>query len=303
MFVGLSRAKDRLVVSRAKKYGGASRPRASKLLDPLLPILAPQGEPDSRWTDPGPATPSFAAQLAAQTLGEVLAVTALEDYLACPRRYYYGEALGLSRKLADTPFLRFHDVVRTGVAWLRERDGQGGAELAAHLAESWSARGPTDHPAAAHYKGAAERMLIRARTMMIGRPLPTERRLLIEGVAVTARADHIQAIAGGIVIQRLKAGRLARTGETPRARYALLQAMVTQDEGGAITFTHVSLVDGDERDATLSADKLRKALDEAKGALAGIAASRFDPNPVRSAKNCPTCPFFFICPADGLIYD
>lgn len=33
-----------------------------------------------------------------------------------------------------------------------------------------------------------------------------------------------------------------------------------------------SLVDGRKRDATLSADNLRKALDEAEGAIAGIAA-------------------------------
>jgi len=141
-------------------------------------------------------------------------------------------------------------------------------------------------------------MLAKAGAAMSGRPLSTERQIVIEGVTVTARADHIQAGGAGIVIQRLKAGRLARTGETPKARYALLQAMVAQDEGKAATFTHISLVDGRERDGTLAADKLAKAKDEASTALAGISAGRFDPK--RNARTCPTCPFFFICPADGL---
>ena len=298
LFVGLSRAQGRLVVSRAKRYGGSSRPDPSPLLGPVLPILAPQGEPAAQWTVPGPCAPPFAAQSPARRLGEALSVTALEDYLACPRRYYYGEALGLSRRLADTPYLRFHDVIRTGVAWLRERPESTADDIAAHLDESWLAKGPSDHPAAAHYRGAAGRMLAKARAAMNGRPLSTERRLVVEGVTVTARADHIQARGAGIVIQRFKAGRLARTGETQKARYPLLQAMVAQDEGQSVTFTHVSLADGAERDGTLRNDKIRQAIDEIASALAGIAAGRFDPK--RDARICPTCPFFFVCPADGL---
>lgn len=298
MFVGLSRARNRLVVSRALRYGGASRPRPSSLLKPVLPILAPGGEPAAQWTEPGPSAPPPTAQSPALALGETLSVTAIEDYLACPRRYYYGEALGLSRRLMDTPYLRFHGVIRTGVAWLRERTDAPAASLTDHLAESWDAKGPTDHPAAAHYRGAAERMLARARKAMTGRPLSTERRLAIEGVTVTARADHIQAGETGVVIQRFKTGRLARSGETARARYALLQAMVARDEGEIATFTHVSLVDGAECDGTLPAGKLQKAIEDTSNALAGIAAGQFDPK--RNGRNCPTCPFFFICPADGL---
>jgi DNA helicase-2/ATP-dependent DNA helicase PcrA len=102
MFVALSRARDRLTVSRANRYGGSSRPNPSKLLKPVSPILAPGGEPAPHWTATGPADPSPVPQIAPGGLSLELAVTALEDYLGCPRRYYYGEALGLSRRLADT---------------------------------------------------------------------------------------------------------------------------------------------------------------------------------------------------------
>ncbi len=101
-----------------------------------------------------------------------------------------------------------------------------------------------------------------------------------------------------MVIQRLKAGRLAKSGETPKARYALLQAMVKRDEGVAARVLHLSLLDGSQRDATVAAGKLDEAVDEAAEALSAIAAGRFDPK--RNSRNCPTCPFLFVCPADGL---
>ncbi len=210
MFVALSRAKDSLTVSRANRYGGSSRPNPSKLLKPLSPILAPGGEPAPQWTTTGPADPSPVPQKAPDGLSPELAVTALEDYLGCPRRYYYGEALGLSRRLADTPYLRFHSVIRAGLDWLRGRSARSAADVAVHLDTSWSERGPADHPAAAHYRGAAQRMLTNAGAAMSGHTLAAERRLTIEGVTITARADHIQMAGGGIVIQRMKAGRLAQ---------------------------------------------------------------------------------------------
>jgi len=298
MFVALSRAKDRLTVSRANRYGGSSRPNPSKLLKPLSSILSPGGEPTPQWTATGMADPSPVPQKAPGGLSPELAVTALEDYLGCPRRYYYGEALGLSRRLADTPYLRFHSVIRAGLDWLRGRSIHSAADVAVHLDANWSERGPADHPAAMHYRGAAQRMLVNAGAAMSGHALKTERRLTIDGVTIIARADHIQMAGDGIVIQRMKAGRLAKSGETPKARYALLQAMVRLDEGVAANFLHISLLDGSKKDATAASDKLVRAVDEAAEALSAIAAGRFDPK--RNSRSCPTCPFFFICPTDGL---
>lgn len=298
MFVALSRAKERLTVSRANRYGGLSRPNPSKLLKPLSPILAPGGEPAPQWTATGRAELRPVPQKAPGGLSPELAVTALEDYLGCPRRYYYGEALGLSRRLADTPYLRFHGVIRAGLDWLRGGSDRSAAGIAAHLDTTWSERGPADHPAATHYRGAAQRMLANAGAAMSGQPLAAKRSLVVDGVTITARADHIQKADGGIVIQRMKAGRLAKSGESPKARYALLQAMVQRDEGVAASFVHVSLLDGGQKDTTVSTSKLNEAVDEAAEALSAIAAGRFDPK--RNSRTCPTCPFFFICPTNGL---
>jgi hypothetical protein len=74
--------------------------------------------------------------------------------------------------------------------------------------------------------------------------------------------------------------------------------MVKRDEGVAASFLHISLLDGSQKDATGAASKLTEAVDEAAEALNAIAAGRFDPK--RNSRTCPTCPFFFICPTDGL---
>lgn len=298
MFVALSRAKNRLTVSRAKRYGGASRPNPSKLLKPLSPILAPGGEPAPQWIDTGLADSSPAPQKAPAGLSPELSVNSLEDYLSCPRRYYYGETLGLSRRLIDSPYLRFHSVIRAGLNWLREQPVRSAADVATHLDTTWSEHGPADHPAATHYRSAAQRMLANAGAVMSGHALKTERRLAIEGVTIIARADNIQMTGDSLVIQRMKAGRLAKSGETQKARYALLQAMVKRDEGVTPSFMHISLLDGSQKDATVTAGKLNEAVDKAAEALSAIAAGQFDPK--RNSRTCPTCPFFFICPTDGL---
>ena len=88
---------------------------------------------------------------------------------------------------------------------LRGRSASSAADVAVHLDTSWSERGPADHPAATHYRGAAQRMLVNAGAAMSGHALAAERRLTIEGVTITARADHIQMAGGGVFIQRMKA--------------------------------------------------------------------------------------------------
>ncbi len=298
-FVALSRAEDRLVLSRAQKYGGSSRPKASPLLEPIAHLLPPGRDAQPDWTALGAPTPPFAALRAPEPTPPEISATALEDYLQCPRRYYYAEALGLARRASPSPFLSFHAILRSGFVWLRARGPTERAGLKDHLEEAWEATRLTRDPAASHYRSAAERMLARAAAAMDGAPLDTDRSLDVAGVRVTARADHIQSSPSGVVIRRLKAGRLARSGETARARYGLLQATVARDEGVGVRLEHVSLVTGEVRDATLPRDKLRKELDKAAAGMEGIAAGRFDP--VRNARNCPTCPFFFICPADGLL--
>ncbi len=97
------------------------------------------------------------------------------------------------------------------------------------------------------------------------------------------------------MIQRLKAGRLAKKEDKPR--YVLWQAAVGQDHAGTnIAFEHVSLLDGERRVSSVQRDKLRIPLQSYDAVVNAAAAGKFDPKP---SDDCPTCPFFFVCPSNG----
>lgn len=192
-----------------------------------------RGEPNPKWTAIGLADPSPVPQKAPGGLSPELAVTALEDYLGCPLR-----PLLLRRGIGVVSAARGHAVPSISQ---RHPRGSGLAPRTVGPAQpptslsTWTPAGRSAAPPTTPRRYITEappgEMLVNAGASMSGHALTAERRLTIEGVTITARADHIQMAEGAIVIQRMKAGRLAKRGETPKARYALLQAMVKRDEG------------------------------------------------------------------------
>lgn len=132
---------------------------------------------------------------------------------------------------------------------------------------------------------------------MDGTSLEVDRRLSLGARQVLARADHIQMVGQTITIQRLKAGRLAKT-EKLRTRDNLIQTIVAADHpGNVVRFEQVSLLTGERRIDSASSDKLAKSRGDVVSAFAAIAEGRFDP--IQNDRTCP-CPFYFICPTEGL---
>ena len=155
-FVAISRARDRLVLSRAERYGGRVL-AASPLLALAEPAFAleppvyeqwaeeareealPAGLPGDRQSAAtGPSTPEQGSGLQPEQAGgseaqpgqpEIEAAD-LEIYLRCPRRYYYARELGLLGAEDGQGFPHFHRAVRRTLARLDERavDGGAGAE-------------------------------------------------------------------------------------------------------------------------------------------------------------------------------
>jgi DNA helicase-2/ATP-dependent DNA helicase PcrA len=197
-------------------------------------------------------------------------------------------------------YLRLQSALRSSIAWLREtpspEDRRAGAS--ARLAYDWEQVGPRGHALEAVYRAAAEKMLATAVRFMDGRSLPTEVSLTLTGdVVVSCQADHISAGGKGIVVQRLKQGRLSKDEKT-KARYAIIQAALQQQNpGAAVEFEHVSLLTGERRRATGTATKLHSEIRKIEDAFVNIASGRFDP--ALSDFKCPRCPYYFICPSHG----
>jgi DNA helicase-2/ATP-dependent DNA helicase PcrA len=295
-YVALSRGQDGLSVSRALHYGGWSRPKPSTLLQQIEPLVQPSLVNKAPLTNIGPQ-PAPWPPLTSPTLSGAVPINALETYLDCPRSYYYQELLALRAAPPRQPHLQMMSCVRAGLRQLREEAPGNEAATAKAFQETWETLGPTEHPLGSTYRGQAERMLRHARASMRGTPLDVDRTLKLSGVSLNARADHVLQDGSTIVIQRLKMGRLTKGPETLRPKYAVLQATVREQTKSSVVFEHVSLLTGDRREETPTAEQIADVKAKLQGAIDDIGRGRFDPK--QDARRCPTCPYFFVCPADA----
>lgn len=298
-FVAMSRAVDGLNISRAENYGGWSGVRPSLFLDRIRSHLSKRPDAPPNWIDEG-RVESNGPTLEPPDRRESWPARAIETYLDCPRRFYYAEVLQLGGGATATPYLRFQSALHASIGWLREESSPEESQVFDRLAKDWDKVGPRGHAFETLYRAAAEKMLATAMRLMEGTSLPTEVSLTIGGgVIVTCRADHISSSTEGIVVQRLKAGRLSKK-ETKKARYVILQtALRRQNAGIPVKFEHVSLLSGERRETTTSANKLPAEISKLEGAFADINAGRFDPD--TSDFKCPRCPYYFICPSHGTV--
>lgn len=299
-FVGASRARDTLHLSRAQTNGMRST-RPSRFLDRVASHLPNRIEVAPRWNANGLPEPTFPL-LAGRKSNDQWTAREVETYIECPRRFYYNHVLELGGTDASSPFLRFQSALHSSMSWLREtasadqrRDG-----LLARFEEDWLKFGPSDHPFEPLYRRMAKSMIETAHGVMKGESLPADRQVVApeSGATIRCRADHVERTANGIVIRRLKAGRLAKT-EEDKPRYILLQVAIRTDHPNEqVHFEHVSLLDGERRIATDKTKKSRDSLRACENAIAAASKGSFDPIP---SQRCPSCPYFFICPAHGPI--
>lgn len=295
-FVAVSRAQDALHLSRAKT-NGLRNANPSRFLDAIAAHLPTGINAAAGWTAAG-ASELESPLLVGRPANEQWTAREIETYLDCPRRFYYDHVLELGGSDASSPFLKFQSALHSSMDWLREtasvEDRRTG--LAARFEEDWGKLGPGNHPFEPLYRRMAEIMIETAHNVMNGESLPAERQVVLPtGTVITCRADHVERTSKGIVVRRLKAGRLAKTEEA-KARYVLLQcAMRTDHPNEEVQFEHVSLLTGERRVATerRAGEKL-KAFQEAINAAGG---GQFEPRP---SPRCPSCPCFFICPSQGL---
>lgn len=293
-FVALSRAKDRLGLSRANKYGGWSRPNPSSLLTPLQATFGGTGQPD--WLDGTSTEVTYPLLVGGVDLSAGIAVEAIERYEKCPRKFYYQDVLALRSRSEQAPYLRFLSVIRAMLKWMNgTTESDRAVTLSETFEQNWAEFGPVEHPHNAVYQDTARQMLSVASREMSGAVLGLGREALIGTRRVILQADNIREEPHQIVVQRLKAGRLAKK-ETRRTRDKLLHNAVARDHSKPVVFEHVSLLTGDRTAPSAPTDTGVAA--EVAAVFDDIEAGRFAPKP--GGRECPTCPYYFICPSSGV---
>ena len=145
-FVGLSRARDVLCLSRARRYG-ARNSNPSDLLERMASLLS--GDPAGPVTWPS-STPIPATAAEPMPTSETHVAEDLEVYLRCRRQYFYECVLGLSRRREDSGYVEFHRCVYRVLHWMAEARASGSpadeASALAYLGVVWDEQGPHGHP-------------------------------------------------------------------------------------------------------------------------------------------------------------
>ena len=292
-FVALSRARDNLSVSSAKRYTLSQTCSPSKFLDNLGGVLGTskavtQAATPSQRVD-GSTPPSLTQHEQRD----------LETYAKCPARYRYEVVEGLSGQAEKSPFLLFHGAVRHVLAWIERRMTTGTAttpgDAVAHLEGIWPDRGPAGSPFEKVYLAEAKRLVANAATAAI-RGIPLERTwsVSVAGRTVTVKADSVMEQADGTILaRRFKTGRRTKS-EAGKPVWALLAAAAEATFPGRevrLEAFYPAISDGQ----AMQPKRDGSELDVYIRAIQGIEQGLFPPE---TGRDCPSCHFYFICTAE-----
>jgi DNA helicase-2/ATP-dependent DNA helicase PcrA len=296
-FVGISRAKDFLYLSRATSYG-KSGSNNSKFLDAIGHLL-----PDhyKRKGEKPPSQPEDEVEFI-QSSREFKA-DELDIYLRCPRRYFYHFVLDLGGKNKESAYVQFHRCVYQILDWIDDEHNAGRdidvQDALGQLGELWSETGPVDHAFELFYFRLAEKMVRNAVKMQSSNMLPLERQeiyLTLDTGVIRFKPDQIvERPDGTCAVRRLRTGHIG-SSEKGKAIYALYQHAAKQEFGDEASIEIVSLADDMTEPVDMSERMRSSRLNKYESAMHGIQAGIFDPTP-KDIRDCPRCPFYFICPS------
>lgn len=303
-FVGLSRAKDFLCLSRPRRHAGRNS-NPSALLEPIRSCLPRPPDGEVTWdgvrTEEAPAVVEPPSELPIYTVGE------LDVYNKCPRKYFYESVVGLSSGREDSAYGSFHRCVYGLLRWMREeRDaGRDVYEKSARdrLAEIWNSRGPVGHLYEEMYRQGAERMVALAVGLLsqsVQGGTSPEWEVELEYGFVKLVPDYVEpsgeAEDATPLVRRIRTGRPS-TGEARKDLYALYQRAA--DEAYPETTPRIErlyLSTGESENARIGrASTMKACLKNYDKAMADIQQGDFHAKP--NDHECPRCPHYFICPA------
>lgn len=291
-YVGLSRARDHLHLSRSETLGkrGASESK-------FLPAVAGYAtQVHAVKSNPIPVGEELPARPELKLEPEIHQARELDQYERCPRRYAYARSLGLHASGDDDGYARFHRSVYAVLAWaLEERAAR---ELPLHeyqaqLDHVWETQGPRDHPFASVYKDFAVRLLTKAEEHLRA-PGATSQdvELQVGGVRVRVELEQAEPNEGGLV-RRYKTGR--RPKEVKAELHDALRLLAGRELYGPGARLQLHFLTSDDTvNLDISAKQMDSKKDKVRDIATAIAAGKF---PTKPDEQCPRCPFFFLCPA------
>jgi superfamily I DNA/RNA helicase/Zn-dependent peptidase ImmA (M78 family) len=292
-YVGLSRARDHLVLSRSEMLGSRNI-KASSFLDAVEGVIEKQPVPALNRAlvdDELPLLPEL------KLAPDVHDAKDLDQYERCPRKYAYARSLGLRAGGDDEGYVRFHRAVSTVLGWVISERAQRAVPLDEYwprLEAVWEEHDLAKHAFASVYKDFAVRMLTVAEAHLRAPGVTAQDiELPVGGIKVKVHLDHAEPTNGGLV-RRYKTGR--RPKEVKFELHDALRLMAGRELYGPKARLQLHFLSS-ENSAEIEATgrQMDNKVTKVRQIAADIAAGKF---PIADkTEQCPSCPFFFLCPA------
>ena len=312
-YVAMTRAMDELVLTtHVAGAGGRGRRRPSPFIAEALdlPIDKPADRSDHLPSlVAAPSTPPSKARVVGLPATS-FSFSMLEEYLDCPERYRLRHVVGL-----PTPphhALTYGRAMHAAVAWFHLRmaalETPSEAELAAEFRRAWLSEGflSREHEEARFAAGLRALTAFRARELAMPAPVVAVERpfeFTLDGMRIRGRVDRLDEDERGTVIVDYKSADVRdqrKANEKTRGSLQLhAYALAHEQRSGRLPramqlhFLESGLVGESSPDP----GRLDKARQQLRGAMAGIAAKEFAPQP--NAVTCGYCPFRQICAASA----
>jgi superfamily I DNA/RNA helicase len=290
-FVAQSRAKDHLVLSRPLRVNGKER-AASPLLELVRESLAAPEVMRERWQSEAPDMEEAgeAAEPLEEPLPEEWSASAVEQYMRCPRQFYYERVLRAPAAGDASAYRAFYRAVDSTTTGLREEPSCDPVEA---LDAFWEKSGLAGHPHETLYRRCAERIVRSTAPVIAGREAPEPLVAALENGRVQLRIAHVDTVDGVPTLEHHHAGRpTVDHPRRPRLALARLAARQAGHHDPAIRLRYTR--SGETRDVPEKARLEAARVQKYERALAGIRAGEFAPHP--SDEECSGCAWFFLCP-------
>ena len=297
-FVALSRAKEVLCLSRARRYGARNSQPSNLLVANTSLLPADPGGPVT-WTSTRPSPAPAAEPI--QT-DEIYRAEDLDVYLRCPRQFYYESVLGLNRRREDSGYVQFHRCVYSVLRWMAEERASekpaNEAQALSHLTKVWDEQGPNGHVFEELYRTVAVTLVQRAARRPVlssGSATRPQWEVSVGLGRVCFVPDHVEVLQDGSeVVERLRTGRPTKSEDT-KDIYGLYAAAARDAEPRVPRSVQVRYLSTDDvKPIELRPTTIETRLKHYNGAIGGILREDFSPRP--SDRVCPRCPHYFICP-------
>jgi DNA helicase-2/ATP-dependent DNA helicase PcrA len=319
-YVGMTRARDRLVLCHAQDLGGKRAAKPSRFVLEALGLPAPpKGAKGSTALEaiaryaPTPDAPSPAMPVIPDDQPVVLSHSAIDRYLECPLRYYYTDVAHVP--LPSSPVLMYGNAIHHAIKIFHQHVMKGlpieTADVIAAYQSAWASEG---FLTLAH----EERMFAQGREVIEGflrrdrasglKPLAieTEFKFRVEMNQVIGRFDRIDERPEGIVLIDYKSSEVdeedkadERAKESVKNGQLGLYALAYAETRGALParvelhFVGSGVIGA----ADVESDHLDRARARVEAAGAGIRHQRFAATP--DARTCGHCDYRHICPSSS----